>query len=234
MQLFYTPDISGETYVLSEDESRHCARVLRLAAGDIVYLTDGRGTLCEARITDPSPKHCEVEIISRTANYGKRPYELVMAVAPTKNPERYEWFLEKAVEIGVDAIIPMETARSERRALKAGRCEKIVVSAIKQSLKAYLPEFSEITHFENVVKMPFDGDKFIAHCNPGSGKILLRDAIKKNRNTMIMIGPEGDFSPEEVATALANGFREVSLGDARLRTETAAIVACLTAALINQ
>lgn len=234
MQLFYTPDINGNTHTLPEEESKHCVRVLRLAEGDTLHLTDGRGNLHTARVTSANPKRCEVEITDTVAAYHKRPYTLTMAVAPTKNNDRFEWFLEKATEIGIDRIIPLECDHSERRVYKTDRGNKVVESAMKQSLKAYHPQLDELTRFAEVVSMPFDGDRFIAHCEESTDKKLLRDLAKKGNNTLILIGPEGDFSPEEIARAKAAGFREISLGTSRLRTETAALAACHTVALINE
>ncbi len=233
MPLFYTPDITGTTHTLSEEESKHCARVLRLAEGDTVYLTDGRGAWHTARITAASPKRCEVEVVETKHDYGRRPYALTIAVAPTKNNDRYEWFLEKATEIGVDRIIPLETTRSERRVYKTERGNKLIESAMKQSLQAYHPRLDELTTFSEVVKMPFAGDKFIAHCEESDRKVLLRDAARRGVGTLILIGPEGDFAPEEIRLAREHGFREISLGTSRLRTETAAIAACHTVALMN-
>jgi len=234
MQLFYAPDITLPKYTLPEEESKHCVRVLRLAEGQAIHLTDGKGNLYTARITACSPKRCEVEVIETLTAYGKRPYTLVMAVAPTKNNDRFEWFLEKATEIGVDRVVPLECERSERRIYKTDRGNKVIESAMKQSLKAYHPELEELTAFREVVCRPFDGDKFIAHCAAGGEKKLLRDSVQRGRDCLVLIGPEGDFSPEEIRLARENGFREISLGTSRLRTETAALAACHTVALINE
>ncbi len=225
MHLFYTPDINGNTYTLSEEESKHCARVLRLAEGDVVHLTDGRGTLYTTRITHAGAKSCTMEVTAKDAHYGQRDYYLHLAVAPTKNMERYEWMLEKITEIGVDAITPLLCAHSERRVLKHERAEKIVVSAMKQSLKTYLPQLHELTDIMAFIRQPFDGQKFIGHCAEGE-RILLPKALQSCSKALIMIGPEGDFSTEEIAAALQHGFTPISLGDTRLRVETAGIVAC--------
>jgi len=233
MHLFYTPDLKENTYRLSEEESKHCVRVLRLSEGDQLVLIDGKGLLCEATITLAHPKGCELKILSRTADYGKRDFNLTIAVAPTKNIDRYEWFLEKATEIGIDSIIPIVSRYSERKEIKPERLEKVTIAAIKQSIKAYLPQIKPIQSFKSLISAPFDGLKFIAHCAEGS-KTLLRDAATKGANTLILIGPEGDFSTEEIEAALAAGFIPISLGEARLRTETAALVACHTINLINQ
>lgn len=237
MQLFYAPDFTSPRYTLDEEESKHCIRVLRLTEGDTLYITDGRGDLFHCRITQAHPKRCEVEAIGCTHEYEKRPYRLTMAVAPTKNIDRFEWFLEKATEVGVDEIVPLECSRSERRALKRERSEKVVTAAVKQSLKAYHPVLHGLTPFKQLVSGPFDGRKFIAHCDPAqsaAGKRYLPRILKKNENILILIGPEGDFSPEEITFALANGFEEISLGSQRLRTETAAVVAATAAAIVNE
>lgn len=233
MHLFYTPDLKDDTYRLSEEESKHCVRVLRLAEGDTLFLVNGKGLLCEAVITTAHPKACELKIVDKKPNYGKRKFQLIMAVSPTKNIDRYEWFLEKATEIGIDGIIPVIGRYSERKEIKPERLEKVMVSAIKQSIKAYLPQLLPLQSFKMVVKMPFTGHRFIAHCNEGE-KVLLRDVVVKGNDVLILIGPEGDFSVEEVELAVKEGFIPVSLGEARLRTETAALVACHTVNLINQ
>ena len=165
MQLFYAPELDPDagSYVFSEEESKHCVRVLRLGAGDSLHLTDGRGTMCRAEIVEASPKHCRVVIRERWPEFEKRGYELVMAVAPTKNTDRFEWFAEKATEIGVDRIVPLLTDHCERRTLKTDRLEKVVTSAVKQSLKAYHPVVEPLTPLREWVARPFDGVKLIAH-----------------------------------------------------------------------
>jgi len=233
MHLFYTPDLQDDTYRLSEEESKHCVRVLRLTEGDKLCLVDGKGLFCEAVIISAHPKACLLQVVDRKPNFGKRDYRLTIGVSPTKNIDRYEWFLEKATEIGIDEIIPLISRYSERKEIKHERLEKVMVSAIKQSIKAYLPGLSPIRTFKETIKMPFAGQKFIAHCNEGE-KVLLRDVVEKGKDVLVLIGPEGDFSNEEVELAVKEGFIPVSLGDSRLRTETAALVACHTVNLINQ
>ena len=233
MHLFYTPDLQDDTYRLSEEESKHCVRVLRLTEGETLFLVDGKGLFCEAVIISAHPKACILQVVDKKHNYGKRDYQLTIAVSPTKNIDRYEWFLEKATEIGIDGIIPLISRYSERKEIKPERLEKVMVSAIKQSIKAYLPVLYPIQTFKETIKRPFTGLKFIAHCNEGE-KVLLRDAVVKGQDIFILIGPEGDFSNEEVELAIKEGFIPISLGDSRLRTETAALVACHTVNLINQ
>ena len=233
MHLFYTPDLVGDDYCLNEEESKHCIRVLRLTQGDRLFLVDGIGQFCEALIENPHPRGCQLKVIGRQVEYGLRNYELSIAVAPTKNIDRFEWFLEKATEIGIDHVVPLVCRYSERKEIKVDRLEKVMVSAMKQSLKAYLPELANLQKFSEFIKKPFEGNRFIAHCYEEE-KILFRDAIKKGENVLILIGPEGDFSHEEIRQAINEGFIPVSLGDSRLRTETAALVACHTVNLINQ
>lgn len=233
MHLFYTPDLLEDTYRLNEEESKHCVRVLRLTEGDTLFLVNGKGLFCEAVIVHAHPKACQLKVTDRKTDYGKRDYNLTIAVSPTKNIDRYEWFLEKGTEIGIDSVIPLISRYSERKEIKPERLEKVMVSAIKQSIKAYLPVLTPVKTFKETIKLPFEGLKFIAHCNEGE-KVLLRDVVVKGKDVLILVGPEGDFSNEEVDLALKEGFIAVSLGEARLRTETAALVACHTVNLINQ
>ena len=234
MQLFYAPDIGPPHHTLSEEESKHCVRVLRLGVGDELHLTDGRGNLYRCRVSNPNPKRCTVEVVKTFAEYGKMPYGITLAVAPTKNIERFEWFLEKATEVGVTRIVPVECDHSERRIIKYDRELRVITSAVKQSLKAYHPILDELTPLRRLIAAPFDGSKFIAHCEDNaSERLYLASEIRKNENILILIGPEGDFSPEEINFALENGFRPVTLGPQRLRTETAAVAAAMMAAVVN-
>ncbi|MDX9882170.1 MAG: 16S rRNA (uracil(1498)-N(3))-methyltransferase [Prolixibacteraceae bacterium] len=232
MHLFYTPDISGENYILNEDESKHCVRVLRLAENDCITLVDGKGGFFEAEIREAHPKHCTVEVVRSVREYGKKPFCLHVAIAPTKNIDRFEWFLEKATEIGVHEITPLLCANSERKAIREDRLEKVMVSAMKQSLKAYLPKLNPMTAFRDFIRKSREADKFIAHCE-GQEKLHLRDGAKPAKNIVVLIGPEGDFSSEEICIALQNGYQSTSLGESRLRTETAGIVAVHIVNLAN-
>ena len=233
MHLFYTPDINSDDYQLSEEESKHCVRVLRLTEGDTLHLVDGKGLFCKAIIIDANPKACYLKIVERFEIYGKRDYELTIGVAPTKNIDRFEWFIEKATEIGIDCILPLICRYSERKEIKPERLEKVMISAMKQSIKAYLPELASLQTFKSGITTPFSGQKFIAHCYD-TEKPLLRDVVQCGSDVFILIGPEGDFSIEEVELAVQEGFIPISLGSSRLRTETAALVACHTVNLINQ
>ncbi len=237
MHLFYTPDIDTQAshYQLSEEESKHAVRVLRLAVGDTVQLIDGSGGMYEAEIIDAHPKRCTLQILSRTFEFQKPSYHLHIAVAPTKNIDRIEWFLEKATEIGIQEITPLISEHSERKEVKVDRLNKVVVSAMKQSLKAYMPQINEAINFDKFLAQQKDSDslKAIAHCVDDEKKYL-NQAFPKNQSYLILIGPEGDFSQKEIQQALAAGFHPISLGEARLRTETAALYACLEIALLNR
>jgi 16S rRNA (uracil1498-N3)-methyltransferase len=242
MQLFYAPDIIPPVYTLDEEESRHAVKVLRLGVGGRLHLVDGRGTLYEAEVATASPRGCEVRVVSSIPEFGRRGYRLTMAVAPTKNSDRYEWFLEKATEVGVDTVIPIECANSERRVFRPERAAKVVVSAMKQSLKAYLPELTPLTPVREVLERPFEGVKLIAHCRAEGEtaggcdpvrRVPVTGVLRPGTDVLILIGPEGDFTAEEVSLALKNGFVPISLGDSRLRTETAALVAVTAAYLKN-
>ena len=223
MWLFYTPDIQTDLQ-LPDEEAGHCIRVLRMKEGDRLRLTDGKGCFYDAVISAVSGKRCMVYIEKKEPQKPLWSGHLHIAVAPTKLMDRNEWFVEKAVEIGVDEISFIKTDHSERDVIKMERIEKIAVSAMKQSQKATLPVLNGMTPFRNFVERGFEGDKFIAHCEPGS-KVLLQDAVRAGHDSLVLIGPEGDFSPAEIEMALKAGFKPISLGPSRLRTETAALVA---------
>jgi len=235
MHLFYTPNIdpAHPQFFLTEDESKHAIRVLRLEVGSIVQLIDGRGGLYTAEISDAHPKRTILQIKNITAGYGKRNHYLHIAIAPTKNIERTEWFLEKATEIGIDEISLIICQRSERKEAKAERLNKIITAAIKQSLKAYHPVLNEPRTLSELLAAPFDGQKFIAHCED-MDKVALSAALEKQGRCLILIGPEGDFTRNEIDTALQNGYKAITLGDSRLRTETAALEACFEVNFLNR
>lgn len=233
MHIFYTPDIAGNTYFLDEPESKHCIRVLRLDQGNEIILVDGMGGFFTAEIVDPNPKRCAVKVINSELNFGLRSFQVHIAIAPTKNIERIEWFLEKATEIGISSITPLLCRFSERKDIKSDRLEKVMVSAMKQSLKAYLPQLDPLTRFTDFIVRPFKGQKFIAHCSE-QHRDLLKKMIIPNKNYLILIGPEGDFSSQEINMAIEAGFHPVSLGNSRLRTETAGVVASHTFNLMNE
>ena len=234
MQLFYAADFTAPEYTLSDEESRHAVKVLRLVEGDTLHITDGRGSLYRCEVASAHQKHCLVRVVEHFEEFEKMPYRLTMAVAPTKNIDRYEWFLEKATEIGVTEVVPIVGEHSERKVIKAEREEKVITAAVKQSLKAYHPHLAEITPFAKLVRAEFTGRKFIAHCGDAvKEKRYLASTLRKGEDVMILIGPEGDFSPEEVQLAVANGFEEITLGTQRFRTETAAVVAVDMVSIIN-
>jgi len=233
MQLFYVPNISGAEVNLDEAESKHAVKVLRLSVGDSVQLIDGKGGFYQAEISDAKQKKCRLVIVEAKKEFGKKDFHLHIAIAPTKNIDRFEWFLEKATEIGIDEITPLLTSHSERKTVNPERLEKILVSAMKQSLKAYLPKLNDITAFRQLVVNIKTENKFIAYCDDIQ-KTHLKDLTNQGKDTLILIGPEGDFSPEEVQLAIEKGFSVVSLGNSRLRAETAGIVACHIVNLANE
>ena len=234
MQLFYTPDINSDEYTLSKEESKHCIQVLRKKIGDIIYLVDGKGGFYKAILIGNNPKSCHLKIDKVERNYGKSDLHIHIAIAPTKMNERFEWFLEKSTEIGINEITPILCEHSERKILKLERMNKILVAAMKQSNQAYLPKLNAAISFDSFVNNNTVEERYIAHCIENDKKKQLNEVIKKGTNTLVLIGPEGDFSQKEIDFALKHGFSAVSLGKNRLRTETAAIVSCHTINLINQ
>lgn len=230
--IFYCPDIRTNPE-MPETESQHCARVLRMKEGATLFITDGKGYFYRAQLLQANPKSCIVAIEEELPQPKEWNFDLHIAFAPTKKLDRIEWFVEKSTEIGIDRFSPLICRFSERRNIKTTRIEKIMVSAMKQSQKCRLPQFDEMVKFDEFIKQPFDGQKFIAHCY-NSPKQALTEICKKNTNSLILIGPEGDFSEEEVAKSVEQGFTPISLGNSRLRTETAALVACHTVQLLNQ
>jgi 16S rRNA (uracil1498-N3)-methyltransferase len=233
MHLFYTPDISADFYTLSEEESKHCIKVLRLQPSDLVYLLDGRGGFYTAEIFTPHPKKTLLKILSHEKEFGKRNHYLHIAVAPTKNLDRIEWFLEKATEIGIDEITPVICERSERKEVKTDRLNRIITSAVKQSIKAYHPKLNEPVRFKDFITAGFEGQKFMAHCLDQK-KSFLAENLEKHSSYQVLIGPEGDFTSGEVEQALQAAYTPVTLGDSRLRTETAALAACFEINFLNR
>ncbi|OZV68603.1 16S rRNA (uracil(1498)-N(3))-methyltransferase [Winogradskyella aurantia] len=234
MQLFYSPNISdNETqFSFDKDESRHISKVLRKKIGDIIYLTNGKGFLFKGELTSASLKQCTVSIISQEYQ-APRDFKLHLAVAPTKMNDRFEWFLEKATEIGIEEITPILCDHSERKEIKHARFEKIIQSAMKQSLNYHLPKLNATMAFNDFITAEYSGQKFIAHCED-SDKKSLKSQLKPQENVLILIGPEGDFSVKEIESALRHNFIPVTLGENRLRTETAAIAACHSVAFLNE
>ncbi len=234
MHIFYTPDITQNTYTLNEEESKHCVRVLRLTVGSIVNLVDGKGGFYTAEITSDNPKKVSLSILKVEREFHKRNHYLHIAVAPTKNIDRIEWFLEKATELGIDEITPIITDRSERRVVKEDRLNKVITSAVKQSIKAYHPKLNDAISYDAFLKESFDGDKLIAHCIDNGEKEYISKLVAPHQKYLILIGPEGDFTPDEVNLALNKGFKALTLGDNRLRTETAALSVCFEINYLNR
>lgn len=233
MQLFYNPEIteSSTQFSFNKEESKHITKVLRKTMGDILYITNGKGWLFKAEVIIADIKNCIVKIINRELQKPKN-YYLHMVVAPTKMNDRYEWFLEKATEIGVDEITPIICDHSERKVVKNERFEKIIQSAMKQSLSCYLPKLNKAITIKDFFNQDIKGQLFIAHCEDLEKKSFKRKVLADHKVT-VLIGPEGDFSNKEIDLAIKKEYMPISLGETRLRTETAAIVACTTVALIN-
>jgi len=234
MQLFYNPTINEDTrsFSFDKEESKHIIKVLRKKDGDILHVTNGLGLLFETEITLASDSKCTVEIISIEKTDTPK-YKLHLAVAPTKMNDRYEWFLEKATEIGIHEITPIFCDRSERKVINIDRFEKIILSAMKQCNQMYLPKLNPAISLKEFLKNKITGSKLIAHCEE-TNKKSLKSVLNPNTDYTILIGPEGDFSSKEIELALENNFIPVSLGETRLRTETAAIVACHSVVYTNE
>lgn len=238
LQLFYTTHIDEKYAYLPEIEARHAVQVLRKKIGDTLHFVDGQGSLYQGIVSETGKKKCVLEITEQQENYQKRPVHLHIGVAPTKNIDRIEWFLEKATEIGITEVTPLLCQRSERKRIRIDRLEKIALSAMKQSLKAYLPKINELTPFNKFIQQ-IDNQtsgvaKYIAHCADDDKKQLLQRNYTTGSDVCILIGPEGDFSPQEVELSFQHDFSAVSLGTSRLRTETAGLVAVHTIAMMNE
>ncbi len=237
MNLFYNPDIQGETFDLDEQESKHAVRVLRLKAGDPVCIVDGRGGWYEAEIAEDHPKRCSIRINSHTPDYQPLTYHLHLAISPIKSMDRFEWFLEKATEIGVSEITPLLCHRTERSRINLERLERILVSAMKQSLRAYKPILREPAPMDEFIKREYEGTRGIAHCIPGengglSNRSGIADLPPDSRYTLL-VGPEGDFTEEEVKIAQEASYTPFHLGYSRLRTETAGVYICSAIGLLS-
>jgi 16S rRNA (uracil1498-N3)-methyltransferase len=233
MNVFYLPEAEIGLVNLSEEESKHCVRVLRMQSGDNVCVTNGKGSLMDAELYDADPKHCVLKVTNTQQGSDFWPFHLHIAIAPTKNIERIEWFLEKVTEIGIDEISLFSSSHSERKIVRSDRLEKIIVSAVKQSIKSRIPKLNALKSFKDLVKQDFKGLKYIAWIDDSIHETLVK-SYQPGENVLILIGPEGDFSHEEVLLAKQFGFKPISMGSSRLRTETAGLVACQTIQLINQ
>ncbi len=233
MYLFYTNKIEEDWAVLDQAEARHCVQVLRMKVGDSVQFVDGKGTWYAGQLAEVHKKACRIAISKRQKQAPATAVDLHLAVAPTKNIDRLEWFLEKSTEIGISRVTPLLCQRSERKKLRPERLERVLIAAMKQSLKAQLPILNPLQKLQDFLSTIDSEQKFIAHCNPGQKK-LLKDIYTAGKSVCILIGPEGDFVEGEVELAKQHGFEAISLGEARLRTETAAIVACHSINFMNQ
>lgn len=235
MQLFYNANITEDTqqFTFDRTESRHIVRVLRKKIGDQLFITNGKGILFTSEISIADDKNCIANIISIDEKSKPWNYHLHIAMAPTKNIDRFEWFLEKATEIGIDEITPLICERSERKNIKSERLEKIIESAMKQSLKFHLPKLNPLLSFSEFINKDFEGNLFIAHCEKTDRKTL-KTTLRPKQNVIILIGPEGDFSKSEIAKSIQHNFTPITLGDSRLRTETAGLVATNMVSYINQ
>jgi 16S rRNA (uracil1498-N3)-methyltransferase len=234
MQIFFAPDIAGDVYTLDEKESKHCIRVLRMTSGSRVRLIDGKGSLYEAVITNPDPRRCSLSITGVTRQFETRNYRLHIAISPLKNYERFEWFIEKSVEIGIDEITPLICDNTEKPGIKRERVNNLIISAMKQSLKSTLTILNEPVSFVDFIKEHSSGKRMIAHCNKEPSRSKIGDICSKGEDAVLLIGPEGDFSGNEVRSAVEAGFIPVHLGSSRLRSETAGIAACCSIYYINQ
>jgi 16S rRNA (uracil1498-N3)-methyltransferase len=234
MEIFYAPDISGESYSLDEKESKHIIRVLRMGKDQEVRLIDGRGNLYNGVIVVPDQKECVIRIKSTIKNYERRPYRLHIAISPLKNPERFEWFIEKSVEIGIDEISPLICKNTEKTGIKAERINNLIISAMKQSLKATKTILNDPCSFKEFITRHYEGIRMIAHCEKNLERSGIGEVYKKNMDAIVLIGPEGDFNREEIDSAIEKGYKPVHLGTSRLRTETAGIAACHSVYFINE
>jgi 16S rRNA (uracil1498-N3)-methyltransferase len=234
MQLFYNPTINEttESFTFDREESKHIIKVLRKKDGDILFVTNGLGYLFKTEITLASDSKCTVQIVSFEKSAPSN-FKLHLAVAPTKMNDRYEWFLEKATEIGIQEITPIICDRSERKVINNDRFEKIILSAMKQSNELYLPKLNPAISFKEFIKQQNEGLRLIAHCEE-TDKKTLKSVVQPNTNVTVLIGPEGDFSEKEIALALEQKYIPISLGNTRLRTETAAVVACHSVVFVNE
>ena len=234
MQIFYAPDITGNTYTLDKKESKHLIRVLRMTKGSTIRLIDGKGNLYDGIITNPDQNKCKIDITGKINDYEKRKYRLHIAISPLKNPERFEWFVEKSVEIGIDEITPLLCRNTEKTGLKTERVNNLIISAMKQSLKATKTILNEPCSFDEFTGIDSDGIRMIASCDNSVERHKINEVYSKNKDAIILIGPEGDFTREEINIALKSKFQPIHLGQSRLRTETAGVAACHSIYFINQ
>ena len=233
MQIFYTINVSEGKALFSKEESMHCLRVLRMRRGESIRFTDGLGNLYEGVISDDDPTGMAATVISAEHDKGKRGYSLHMAISPLKNEDRLEWFIEKAVEIGIDEITTLICSRTEKKRIRRDRLEGLILSAMKQSVKCNLPRLNDPATFNESVDVIREGKRIIACCDPAVERIPITSAFSRGEEVTMLIGPEGDFTAEEVSRAVKGGFTPVHIGPSRLRTETAGVAACCSVYLAN-
>lgn len=234
MQVFYAPDIRGDQYILGRDESKHLVKVLRMRPGALVNLIDGQGNMYEGVIETDDLSGCRVSIRAVVLDFEKRSYRLHIAISPLRNPERFEWFVEKAVEIGIDEITPLICRNTEKPGIKASRIRNLIISAMKQSLKARMPVLNEVTEFRDFINNEYGGIRMLAHCSSAFPRKKITEVYSRGSNALILVGPEGDFTPEEIKLASERNYEHIHLGGSRLRAETAGVAACHSVYLINQ
>ena len=234
MQVYYAPGINGQHWTLEAGESKHLVKVLRMRKDDEVQLIDGLGNLYYAVITDPDPDACTVTVSRVIRDFESRNYRLHIAISPLKNPERFEWFLEKCVEIGLEEVTPLICHNTEKTGIRSSRLNNIIISAMKQSLKARLTRLNEPVKFSDFIKQATTVPSYIAHCNDITSRSNLSEIYRKGDDAVILIGPEGDFSDTEIKEAVTAGYQPVHLGTSRLRTETAGVAACHSIYFLNQ
>lgn len=233
MQVFFAPDINDNSYRLDERESKHVVKVMRSRQGDNVKLIDGKGNLYDGVISNADFKCCEIKIVSKIEAFEKRDYQLHIAISPLKNPDRLEWFIEKSVEIGVNEITPLICKNTEKSSIRDERLRGIIISAMKQSLKAYDTILHQPCTFEEFINSNHDDIQMIAHCNTSFSRQRIADVYTCKQSATILIGPEGDFSEKEIVAATNAGYIPVQLGSSRLRTETAGVAACHSIYFMN-
>ncbi len=233
MQIFYSTNVSDGKALFRREESGHCLRVLRMRSGDSLSFTDGKGNLYEGVISDDDPTGMTVTITSTKINCGRRNYRIHIAISPLKNDDRLEWFIEKAVETGVDEITPLVCSRTEKKKIRKERLESLILSAMKQSVKCYLPQLHEPLLFSEFINTPFTGKRLIASCDPDIIRNAITSSFCRGDDVQMLIGPEGDFTGDELTMAISAGFLPVHIGSSRLRSETAGVAACCSVYLAN-
>jgi 16S rRNA (uracil1498-N3)-methyltransferase len=233
MQIFYSANVSDGKALFSRDESGHCLKVLRMRLGESLNFTDGKGTLYEGVISDDDPSGMTVTVTSAFNHYGRRSYRIHIAISPLKNEDRLEWFIEKAVETGIDEITPLLCNRTEKKKIRKERLEGLILSAMKQSVKCYLPQLNEPVTFNEFINATYNGRRLIASCDPDIVRTGITSSFCRGEEVTILVGPEGDFTSDELTRAIKAGFVPIHIGTSRFRTETAGVAACCSVYLAN-